>query len=186
MSSGYDRERWLSRLQQFFPGIEIFSQPQAVEDNRAASFDYLGKAKTADDKTLGIYEIQVSANTRLARNRVQLRKMVAEQVSAHTLGGALAVYYDHGQQWRFSFISMEYKLDEQGNFIEEETASKRFTYLLGEGANVRTAVERFSCLNKTATLDDLKTAFAVEQLNKEFYEKLFEWYEHAKSVVESE
>ena len=29
----------------------------------------------------------------------------------------------------------------------------------------------------------LKTAFAVEQLNKEFYEKLFQWYENAKTQV---
>ena len=178
------RERWLSRLQQFFPGIEILSQPQAVEDNRAASFDYLGNAQTADSRKLGIYEIKVDANTQLARNRVKLRNMVAEQVSAHTLGGALAVYIDDaGEQWRFSFISMEYKLDECGKLTNEQTPPKRFTYLLGKDANVRTAVERFSRLNKTATLDDLKTAFAVEQLNKEFYEKLFKWYEHAKSQV---
>ena len=46
-----------------------------------------------------------------------------------------------------------------------------------------TAVERFGRLNKTATLDDLKTAFAVGQLNKEFYKKLFKWYEKAKTQV---
>ncbi len=183
LSSGYDRESWLARLQQFFPGIEIFSQPQAVEDNRAASFDYLGKVPTADGQQLGIYEIKVGANTQLARNRVQLRQMVAKQVSAHTLGGALAVYYDHGQQWRFSFISMEYKLNEQGQIDKQESTSKRYTYLLGKGANVRTAVERFDHLPQQPSLEDFKAAFAVEPLNKEFYEKLFNWYEYAKSEV---
>ena len=78
---------------------------------------------------------------------------------------------------------MEYRLDEKGVLNKQESAPKRFTYLLGKGAKIRTAVERFSRLNKNATLGHLKTAFAVEQLNKEFYEKLFKWYENAKLRV---
>ncbi len=183
LSSGYDRESWLARLQQFFPGIEIFSQPQAVEDNRVASFDYLGKAPTADGQQLGIYEIKVGANTQLARNRVQLRQMVAKQVLNQALGGALAVYYDHGQQWRFSFISMEYKLNKQGQIDKQESTPKRYTYLLGKGANIRTAVERFSHLPRQPSLEDFKAAFAVEPLNKEFYTKLHQWYEQARNKV---
>lgn len=78
---------------------------------------------------------------------------------------------------------MEYKLDEQGRLDRRESAPKRYTYLLGKDAKIRTAVERFSRLNKTARLDDLKMAFALGQLNKEFYKELFKWYERAKLQV---
>ncbi len=78
---------------------------------------------------------------------------------------------------------MEYELDERGLPQSKQTASKRYTYLLGEGAQIRTAVERFGKLSQQATLQDLINAFAVAQLNKEFYQKLFEWYEDAKTKV---
>jgi type II restriction/modification system DNA methylase subunit YeeA len=89
---------------------------------------------------------------------------------------------DDNQQWRFSFIAIEYELASDG--IEKiQTASKRFTYLFGEGAKTRTAQQRFQLLNKQSTLEDLKKAFAVEPLNKEFYDKLYKWYEKSKEQV---
>ena len=170
--------------------INEFSRPISIKGS-AKAFYQLGNVSLADAKTLGIYEITTNPETRLHRNRVQMRQLVATQCQHSALDGALTVYTcpqapsgnDAGGHWRFSFISMEYRLNEQGQINKRESAPKRYTYLLGRGAKIRTAVERFSRLQKTATLDDLKTAFAVEQLNKEFYEKLFRWYEHAKSHV---
>ena len=112
-----------------------------------------------------------------------MRQLVAKACRNETYDGALAVYYDDQNRWRFSFIAMEYQLDEQGQPKLEQTASKRYTYLLGEGAQIRTAVERFSKLDRQASLEALTDAFAVAQLNKEFYQKLFEWYEDAKTKV---
>jgi hypothetical protein len=44
------------------------------------------------------------------------------------------------------------------------------------------AQQRFELLNKHSTLEDLKTAFAVEGLSQEFYQKLFAWYSSAQPV----
>ncbi|MCY3769059.1 MAG: Eco57I restriction-modification methylase domain-containing protein [Gammaproteobacteria bacterium] len=109
--------------------------------------------------------------------------MVAKHCRSGDFDGALAAYYDDQGQWRFSFISMEYRLDETGKLKSEESPSKRFTYLLGREAKVRTAKERFNRLSQSSTLNDLKAAFAVEQLNEEFYKKLYQWYEDAKTRV---
>ncbi len=78
---------------------------------------------------------------------------------------------------------MEYKLDNKGKTIRTESSPKRYTYLLGRNAKTRTAVDRFERLDKSSNLNNLKDAFAVEPLNKEFYVKLFKWYEKAKSHV---
>ncbi len=177
----YQRDDWLRMLGEQLP-INQFSCPISIKGDAKAFFQ-LGKVSLADNKELGIYEIQTTPETRLHRNRVEMRQLVAKQCQQSTLDGALAVYDDNSGNWRFSFISVEYKLNDQGQINRQESASKRFTYLLGNNAKVRTAVERFSRLNKTATLTDLKSAFAVEQLNKEFYEELFKWYEKAKSQV---
>ncbi len=161
-----------------------FSQslaPITIADNDVKSFQRLGYITTADDKQLPVFEIHIKPHTQLARNRVQLRNLVAREI--HSEDGALAVYVDEQNgQWRFSFIAIEWALTDEG-IKETQTASKRFTYLLGVGAQTRTATERFSKLSKQSTLDDLKTAFAVEALNKEFYDKLYRWYERAQKQV---
>ena len=187
---GYDRDDWLSQLRQFFPEFSPFTQPQSIPgfDSTAESFIHLGTAPIEGGSGLGIYEIKVAANTRLSRNRVQLRQMVAKQVGAQALDGALAVYYDASEQWRFSYIAIDYRLDASGKLKREQTPPKRYTYLLGAGANVRTAVARFSKLLQTPSLqtpslENLREAFAVEALNKEFYQKLNVWYQHAKGTV---
>ena len=177
----YKRDAWLGILDEQLP-LDRFSQPIAIQEE-VQTFYQLGKTILADGKELGVYEIKTNPQTQLHRNRVQMRQLVAKQCQQSTLDGALAVYYDDRRHWRFSFISMEYKLDEQGQVKKEESAPKRYTYLLGKDAKIRTAVERFSRLNKTARLDNLKMAFAVGQLNKEFYKELFKWYERAKLQV---
>ena len=177
----YRRDAWLRLLGEQLP-IDLFLQPTALPGD-AEKFYQLGKAILVDHTKLGIYEIKTTPETQLHRNRVKMRQLVATQCRQNALDGALAVYYDDRSHWRFSFISMEYKLNAQGQLDKQESAPKRYTYLLGKDAKIRTAVERFSHLNKTARLDGLKTAFAVGQLNKEFYKKLFKWYEKAKSRV---
>ena len=184
----YDRDKWLGILNEQL-SLEVYSQPLSIEEVKVESLIQLGTVTLDDGMTLGIYEVHTKPETKIHRNRVQMREIVARRCRQATTDGALAVYlpstsseYD-SEFWRFSFISVEYSLDEQGRVIKEETASKRFTYLLGRGAQTRTAVDRFSQLRKSATLEELKDAFSVEPLNKEFYSKLLEWYENAQDQV---
>jgi hypothetical protein len=84
-----------------------------------------------------IFEIYIKPNTKLERNRVALRKMVAQRVD--TADGAIAVFVDEdNEQWRFSFIAIEYEFGEKG-IEKKQTASKRYTYLFGKEAKTRTA-----------------------------------------------
>ena len=155
--------------------------PITVENNEVKIFEKLGKVITQDNKELPVFEIHIKPGTQLSRNRVQLRNLVAKQIQIED--GALAVYVDEqNQQWRFSFIAVEWSLADDG-VIKTQTASKRFTYLLGKNAQTRTAKDRFTQLNKQSALTDFKAAFAVEALNKEFYDKLYRWYEKAQTQV---
>ena len=181
-SHPYQRNSWLEMLETLLP-TNRFATPLLLDNSTVSHFCQLGRIKLADGKELGVYEIKTQPETQLQRNRVQMRQLVAKECRNSDYDGALAVYYDDRERWRFSFISMEYKLDEQGQLDRSESAPKRYTYLLGEGAQIRTAVERFSKLSQQAKLQDLVDAFAVAQLNKEFYQKLFEWYEDAKTRV---
>ncbi len=176
----YNQDYYLNFLADKFN----FSKSLAIVtiDNQAVEkFEQLGSVETADDNKLLVFEIHIKPNTKLERNRVQLRNLVAQQIQSEY--GALAVYVDDkNQQWRFSFIAIEYELGDSGT-EKNQTSSKRFTYLLGKGAKIRTAKDSFGKLNKQSTLEDLKTAFSVEPLNKEFYDKLYKWYQKAKDGV---
>ena len=179
----YERVLWLEKLYDYFPNAQQFSQPQAINSKEVDHFFYLGKVTTSDGKSLGLYEIEVRENTQLARNRVQLRQMVAKQCEIGLLDGALAVYWDKQDKWRFSFISIQYRFNDNDELLREETASKRYTYLIGKDVQTRTVQARFDELPEHPTLQDLTTAFAVEPLNKEFYNKLYKWYDDAKQHV---
>ena len=184
----YDRGRWLGLLNEKLP-IEVLSQPRSIEEDKVESFIQLGAVSLDDGKTLGIYELHTKPETQIYRNRVQMREMVARQCRQAATDGALAAYLpassemDNNGQWRFSFVSVVYKMNEQGRVVTNESSSRRYTYLLGKGSQVRIVVERFSQLNKSSTLVDLMDAFSVEPLNKEFYEKLHAWYNRAQTQV---
>ena len=180
LNQAYNQDNYLNFLADQF-NFDKNLAPIEVESKEVNTFTRLGTVTTQDGKKLPVFEIHIKPNTQLSRNRVQLRNLVAKQIS--TEDGALAVYVDdENQQWRFSFIAIEYRFTNDG-IQQEQTASKRFTYLLGENTQTRTAQDRFSALNKQSTLQDLKTAFSVEVLSKEFYDKLYKWYDRAQSQV---
>ena len=181
-SAPYQQEAWLEMLETLLP-TNRFTTELPTNNDAVAHFYQWGRIILSDEKKLGVYEIKTKPRTQLQRNRVQMRQLVAKECRDSDYDGALAVYYDDQNRWRFSFIAMEYQLDEQGQLDRNESAPKRYTYLLGEGAQIRTAVQRFCKLSQQATLQDLIDAFAVAQLNKEFYKKLFDWYEDAKTKV---
>ncbi len=180
LNQAYDRGNYLDFLADKF-NFAKHLVPIVIDNNDVESLQQLGTVTSQDGKSLPVFEIHIKPNTQLSRNRVQLRNLVAKQIGSED--GALAVYVDdENKQWRFSFVAIEYRFTDTG-VTTEKTASKRFTYLLGENAKTRTAIERFEQLHKQSTLEDLKTAFSVEELNKEFYDKLYRWYEKAQCQV---
>lgn len=77
--------------------------------------------------------------------------------------------FDSGDHWRLSFIC-----DIKG----EATSPKRYTYVFGsDDLLYRTPIERFNFLKKKGiSFENLKTAFSVEALSDEFFDKYREQY----------
>jgi hypothetical protein len=170
----YQREPWLVTLRGILPSVEIFTTPQPVINTgaQARSIHQLGRVSLAGGRRLALLEVVVDGNIDLLRNRVSLRNLVAGFIDQAEYHGVFAVFLSHKSEYRFTFAARESAFDGDGRPVKQETAPRRFTYVLGPGEPCRTAAERFAKLAGKGVevgLTDIVDAFSVEKLNKEFF-----------------
>ena len=80
------------------------------------------------------------------------------------------------QDWRFSFVKMEYKYDSEAKKIKESyTPAKRYSYLVGpqEASHTAQSMMLPVLLNDkiNPTLEEVEAIFKIEKVTKEFFEK---------------
>ena len=121
-----------------------------------------------------VFDITVDNHVQMERNRVTIQALIRRIMSTYSSAFMIFHYNDTDKwDWRFSFCS---KL---GN-NKETTDSKRYTFLLGPNQSCRTAAENFNKLAAKAgniELEDIVSAFDVETLSKEFFDKYKKHYE---------
>ncbi len=167
--SPFNLAQWYTVLQNMFQASELKSTPERIINNTADEGYYLGSIDTTDSYRIGLFHYNIRQGS-VVNKRVGLRNLVKSFINP-TWGefeGALVVF-DSGDHWRLSFIS-----DIKG----EATSPKRYTYVFGNGNLLyRTPIERFNLLQKKGiSFENLKTAFSVEALSDEFFDKYREQY----------
>ena len=184
LSSPYRQEDWINFLKKLFAhrsgtGV-ILQKPQIIDLRKSEKVKEayeLGNYETADGRLIGIYQVNISEDMLLYRNKVGLRQLM-KNIYKYNVDGVLVVFVQE-KKWRLSYISEIIKeVDEKGKIIKEITNEKRFTYLLGEGEKTKTAADRLQLLvGKELSLEDFKNAFAVEALNNDFFNRYKDIYE---------
>ena len=181
----YDLERWRTLLPELLPGVELFSKPQNVpltsdaQKTLASRRRQFGRARVVDaqgvERVIAFFEVDVKPNVQLTRNRVSLRQIVATCIDEATAHAMLAFFVQPGtDSYRLTYAARESRLDEAAVVRTEETAAKRFTYVLGPGVPCRTAADRLAGLGSdptAVTLAKVTEAFSVEKLSNEFFEQ---------------
>ena len=183
-TSEYKTDNWLEIIKSISREPVIYKKPNPLElDKDIAKTGYeLGNFETSDGMLIGLYEIELKDNIQIERNRVGLRNLLRKYY--RQVDGCFAVYYT-GDKWRFSYISETSVKDAEGNRVESKTEPKRYTYVLGEGETVRTAVDRFDELFRSnKRLEDIKTAFSIEGVTDEFYDELRKVYHNIQGYIE--
>lgn len=169
--SKFNLKEWTQFLTNFIGAKIIRQVPEQLElDPSEGKGYYLGQKATTDNYEIGLFYIKT--NTSVKNRRVGLRQIVKPYL--RYLVDAALVVFDDGNNWRLSFVC-----DIKG----ESTSPKRYTFVFGDsGSYYNTAVSRFSNLqNKGVNFANLKEAFSVEALSKDFYTKLYSWYQWALS-----
>ena len=167
--SSFNLARWYNFLQHFFNATELKSTPERIIENTSDDGYYLGNIDTTDSYRIGLFRYNIRQGS-VANKRVGLRNLVKSFINP-TWGefDAALVVFDSGDHWRLSFIC-----DIKG----EATSPKRYTYVFGsDDLLYRTPIERFNFLKKKGvSFENLKTAFSVEALSDEFFDKYREQY----------
>lgn len=167
--SSFNLAQWYGFLQHFFNATELKSTPERIIENTSDEGYYLGNIDTTDSYRIGLFQYNITKGS-VANKRVGLRNLVKSFINP-TWGefDAALVVFDSGNHWRLSFIC-----DIKG----ESTSPKRYTYVFGsDDLLYRTPIERFIFLKKKGiSFENLKTAFSVEALSDEFFDKYREQY----------
>jgi hypothetical protein len=171
----FNQQEWQNMLHKYFHAKELRAELERIEDTPENEKGYyLGELNTTDNYRIGLFYYQIQHGN-VARKRVGLRNLVKSFINPNwgEFDAALVVF-DSGSVWRLSFVC-----DIKG----ENTAAKRFTYVFGESDNYyNTPVGRFDVLQRNGiSFENIKDAFSVEALSKEFFD---EYREHYADIVE--
>ena len=164
--SSFNLAQWYSFLQYFFNASELKERPERLNENTYEEGFYLGSIDTTDCYRIGLFRYRIKTGS-VTNKRVGLRNLVRPFLK-YQFDAALVVF-DSGDHWRLSFIC---------DIKEEATSPKRYTYVFGcPDLLYRTPIERFNILMKKGiSFENLKTAFSVEALSDEFFDKYREQY----------
>ncbi|MBD1211237.1 MAG: Eco57I restriction-modification methylase domain-containing protein [Dolichospermum circinale Clear-D4] len=181
----YNQAKWKQFLGQTFANVQLLSTPEnltGIDDHVATNAQKLGYIlldENGIDRQIAVYEVTLANGIILERNRVGLRNLLRKYWQ--NIDTAFIVYHHpENTNWRFTYVSELTGYDPEGEFIKITTEPKRYTYILGEGESIKTAVERFErIINKgnKATLDDIKEAFSVEKLSQTFFQEYKKHYD---------
>lgn len=184
IESRYNREAWQQLLHDIFRGkVSFWNRPSEVHvsSRLAKQALNLGKISLSDGESIAVYEVELTDNVNIERNRRGIRDMLTTDWRNMGYAGAFMFCYRKNESvLRFSYVSETWGFNKQGDYEKISTDTKRYTYLLGEGRGCRTAIEQFKVLRDSKqALSDITAAFSVEALTKQFYNDLFEWYQWA-------
>ena len=168
--SPFDAENWQTFLLEYFHAQELRVEPELLTyaDAKEEGY-YLGALETNDSYRIGLFRYRIHKGS-VSNKRVGLRNLVRSFINAnYGAFDAALVVFDSGDHWRLSFVC-----DIKG----EATAPKRYTFVLGDRRSCyNTPVARFLNLQqKGISFANIKEAFSVEALSKDFYNKLYNWY----------
>ena len=183
IESKYNRESWQQLLHDIFLTKVTFPNSPGkvhVSSHLAKEALNLGYIKLSDGLTIAIYEVELSDNVDIERNRRGIRDMLTTDWRTNHAGAFMFCYRKNESILRFSYVSETWGFNKQGEYEKISTDTKRYTYLLGEGRGCHTAIKQFGKLKESKqALTDITEAFSVETLTKQFYKDLFEWYQWA-------
>lgn len=178
----YDRHEFLRFLESFLP--EDFTEKiEEVHVDHKTTYirqvTRLGRCKSLD---LLVYEMRHNS---VNDARVGLSKEAFRFLANEWEGRALVLFVpeNNDANYRFSLITIDLDMTEEGKTLKRYSNPRRYSYYLGEGIAWYTPNKYLNEAGRVKDEKDLIGRFSVEVLTKAFYQELSDWYAWAVKVV---
>ena len=157
------------------------------------TYERIGTYTDPGSKKIDILIVYLQKETSLERARSAQRNFVARYLKDRgEKDSGLIAFVSPNDEWRFSFVKMEYKFVEtpKGNIKAKEdfTPARRYSFLVGKNENSHTAQSRLVPIllddENNPTLKELEDVFSIEKVTKEFFEKYRDLFLWAKETLD--
>jgi len=193
--NAFNPGRYMKFIQELFDDFQILPQRLPIWREFKSYIDEAYSVGTYVDRkhTVGVLYVRLMRSTSRDRARTMQRNFIAKFLNNEGRDAALVAFYgDDHDDWRFSFVRLEYELgtgdDGRIRTSLKLTPARRFSYLVGKNEPNHTCRERFLRLirekNGTPVLADIEDCFSVENVTKEFFEKYKACYLNLKESLE--
>ena len=145
------------------------------------SYERIGTYTDPEGEKIDVLIVHLKSETTIDRARTAQRNFIARYLKerGEKDAGLVAFVSPREEDWRFSFVKMEYKFKKtpKGDVKvkEEFTPARRYSFLVGKNESSHTAQSCFVdiLINDTHNLklNEIEEAFNIEKVTKEFYEK---------------
>jgi hypothetical protein len=189
-SSDFDISRFAKFVKELFNEIEIIQRDctQFIAQEYRDYISNLIKIGEYEDKkknTIEILVIKLKRTGSRDRARTMQRNFIASWLGKYDKSAALVAFYgDDEEDWRFSFVKMEYNLvkDEEGKvkIAKELTPAKRYSFLVGKNEPNHTCKRQFLELvmedEINPSIGEIESAFCIDNVTKEFFSEYKELF----------
>jgi hypothetical protein len=197
-SNDFVINRFLKFIKELFKKIEIRERDctqyitKEYEDY-ISNLIKLGEYEDNKKRSIEILVVKLNKTSSRDRARTMQRNFIANWLSNDEKYAALVAFYGDDEDWRFSFVKMEYNLmkDETGKvkIVEELTPAKRYSFLVGKNEPNHTCKSRFlEMIEKEdiiISLEEIEEAFSIENVTKEFFLEYKELYLKLKESLDN-
>jgi len=143
-------------------------------------------------KAIAIVTVELKKTKSVEKARTIQRNFIANYLNKSGLDAAIIAFYgDDGDDWRLSFVKLEYKNVNVGGKLKSETELtpvKRYSYLVGKHEANHTCKSQLSPIlqddNLDTTLEEIEKAFSVDKVTKEFFSKYKELFIQLKESLD--
>jgi len=196
----FDKERYVFFIKNLLNKIDeskafLYAGQYVPEKFRdfVKSYERIGTYTDPEGRKTDVLIVNLKNELTLARARTSQRNFIANYLKNRDEkdAGLIAFVSPNAEDWRFSFVKMDYRLVEKKGEMrpeEEFTPAKRYSFLVGAQESSHTAQQQlFPILvddEHNPTLDVIEKAFSIETVTKEFFEKYRELFLQVKEALD--
>lgn len=172
LSEKFDQQEFINWIEKFLP--DFSSDYRKVDIPKG--FTGVKSISTLGESNLGVRVFIIETEKDPSGRKIGLAKESFNLIKNYGTPNALIAYYSkESSKWRLSLLTSTPEWSD-GKIITKLSNPKRQSYVLGEDAKVNTPT-RFLLKKETVTdINDLKSRFSLEVVNKEFYKEISEGF----------